>query len=44
MRRLSLTLSLTAFFLAAAPAAADDKPFFKKGDRVVFLGDSITNP
>lgn len=39
-----LTL-LCALLTAAAPAAAGEKKgdvFFKKGDRIVFLGDSIT--
>ena len=37
-------LSLFAVAVVTAPALADDKPafFFKPGDRVVFLGDSIT--
>ncbi len=38
------TLVLSALVAASAPAFADDKPafFFKPNDRVVFLGDSIT--
>jgi lysophospholipase L1-like esterase len=40
MKRL---LCLTFVLCAAAPAAAAEKPFFfQKGDRVLFLGDSIT--
>lgn len=37
-------LSLFVLALAAVPALADDKPafFFQPGDRIVFLGDSIT--
>lgn len=36
-------LAFIALVLATAPALAGDKPFFfQKGDRVVFLGDSIT--
>jgi lysophospholipase L1-like esterase len=38
MRLLSTTLLLAV----AATAAADDAPALKKGDRIVFLGDSIT--
>jgi isoamyl acetate esterase len=38
MRMLSISLVLAL----AAPAAADDAPALKKGDRIVFLGDSIT--
>lgn len=39
MKRLFLLLAA----VVAAPAVADDKPFFfQKGDRVTFLGDSIT--
>jgi lysophospholipase L1-like esterase len=38
MRLLSLSLALAL----AAPAAADDVPPLKKGERIVFLGDSIT--
>lgn len=33
---------LACLFLFTAPAAAEDKFFFQKGDRIVFLGDSIT--
>src|SRR5687767_7772905 len=40
MRRLPL---LFVVLVAAAPLHAADKPFFfQKGDRVLFLGDSIT--
>lgn len=36
-------LACLLLVVAAAPVAADEKPFFfQKGDRVVFLGDSIT--
>src|SRR5262245_19144075 len=37
-------LPLVLLRVVAAPACADDKKsfFFKKGDRVLFLGDSIT--
>jgi isoamyl acetate esterase len=44
MRRLSRFGLSAAVFLAAAPAfAADEPPVpLKKGDRIVFLGDSIT--
>lgn len=35
-------LALAALFALAAPAPADDLPALKKGDKVVFLGDSIT--
>jgi isoamyl acetate esterase len=38
MRMLSISLVLAL----AAPAAADDAPALKKGERIVFLGDSIT--
>ncbi|HVK09555.1 MAG TPA: hypothetical protein VM597_12330 [Gemmataceae bacterium] len=38
MRRFLSLILLTL----AAPAAAADPFFFQKGDRVVFLGDSIT--
>lgn len=48
-RLLSLGLSLLSLGLAARPAVADDKPAkvaapsaLAKGDRIVFLGDSIT--
>ena len=39
MKRLPLFACLLLF---AAPAVAEDKFFFQKGDRIVFLGDSIT--
>lgn len=39
MQRLPI---LACLFLFAAPVAAQDKFFFQKGDRVLFLGDSIT--
>ncbi len=45
MSRSKLYLSLFALILVSAPlAAADDAAdfFFRKGDRIVFLGDSIT--
>jgi lysophospholipase L1-like esterase len=45
MYRSTPSLLLLSFFLVAAPlAAADDHKdfFFRKGDRIVFLGDSIT--
>jgi lysophospholipase L1-like esterase len=44
MHRTRLPLGLAALLLATAPlpAAAPDDFFFRKGDRVVFLGDSIT--
>ena len=36
-------VSFAALFALAGPSAAADKPFFfQKGDKVVFLGDSIT--
>jgi lysophospholipase L1-like esterase len=40
MRRPWMTLCVLV--LAAGAARADDAFFFKKGDRIVFLGDSIT--
>jgi lysophospholipase L1-like esterase len=40
MRRLWIALCLLA--LTGTSARADDGFFFKKGDRIVFLGDSIT--
>jgi hypothetical protein len=45
MPRSTPYLSLFALVLVSAPlAAADDAKdfFFRKGDRIVFLGDSIT--
>ncbi len=44
MHRLPVRLALVLAFLAAASATAADPDdfFFKKGDRIVFLGDSIT--
>jgi lysophospholipase L1-like esterase len=44
MRRVSVFPALGLIFLTAAslPAAEPDGFFFRKGDRVVFLGDSIT--
>ncbi len=44
MKRISIRLALLAAFVAAAPLAAAEPNdfFFKKGDRIVFLGDSIT--
>src|SRR4051794_34706718 len=32
----------TLLLALAAPAAADDTPPLKKGERIIFLGDSIT--
>jgi lysophospholipase L1-like esterase len=41
--RPTLSVALLLAFVTAAPAAEPSKDFyFKKGDRVVFLGDSIT--
>ncbi|HBI45301.1 MAG TPA: hypothetical protein DDY78_20985 [Planctomycetales bacterium] len=44
MKRFPTRLTLLAVFVAAAPLTAADSTdfFFKKGDRIVFLGDSIT--
>jgi lysophospholipase L1-like esterase len=44
VKRFPLRLALFAAFVAAAPLAAAESNdfFFKKGDRIVFLGDSIT--
>ena len=45
MQRLPVRFALVLALLAAAPLAAaepNDAFFFKKGDRIVFLGDSIT--
>ena len=45
MYRSTLSLTTLLFVLVSAPlAAADDAKdfFFRKGDRIVFLGDSIT--
>lgn len=37
-----LSAAVTAAVLLAAPVAADDPAGLKKGDKIVFLGDSIT--
>src|SRR5579871_2028059 len=45
MPRSTPYLSLVTFLLVSAPLAAADNDedfFFRKGDRIVFLGDSIT--
>ncbi len=42
MRSLFLSLGLLAVLPALAPAADEPKFFFQPGDRVLFLGDSIT--
>jgi lysophospholipase L1-like esterase len=44
VKRIPIRLALFAAFAAAAPLAAAESNdfFFKKGDRIVFLGDSIT--
>jgi lysophospholipase L1-like esterase len=44
VKHFPIRLALFAAFVAAAPLAAADSNdfFFKKGDRIVFLGDSIT--
>jgi lysophospholipase L1-like esterase len=44
VKRFPLRLTLFAAFVAAVPLAAAESNdfFFKKGDRIVFLGDSIT--
>jgi lysophospholipase L1-like esterase len=44
VKRIPIRLALLAAFVAAAPLAAAEPNdfFFKKGDRIVFLGDSIT--
>jgi lysophospholipase L1-like esterase len=44
VKHFPLRLALFAAFVAAAPLAAAESNdfFFKKGDRIVFLGDSIT--
>jgi lysophospholipase L1-like esterase len=45
MSRSKAYLSLFALILTSSPLAAADDPtdfFFRKGDRIVFLGDSIT--
>jgi hypothetical protein len=45
MHRHAPYLSLLSLVLVSAPLTAADPParfFFQKGDRIVFLGDSIT--
>ena len=44
MNRLPVRMALVLAFVVAASATAADRDdfFFKKGDRIVFLGDSIT--
>jgi hypothetical protein len=45
MHRLTPRLAALALLIITAPLAAADKAdkfFFKKNDRIIFLGDSIT--